>query len=491
MLVRHGIRTELTACRALATKAALEEDMADDEGTARRTSKATKAPKKAAPKKAAANAPAVKQAPATRVAVRKGGAEKAVAAKGVTKRQVAKKSGNRATAAETSTTGRSVAKKAGSGARPAARAPGAVLAGREKQPPPLRLAAEQTFDDDPWEAPVPEPVREDPAARVRGLLRAAALSLEEKNRPPAASAPAVAKPPPPVPVPVPASPPPAPSPAPDQPITRVLVAPIVEEPELEASELEAERELEEDEGEWSPPEVLDDAPPPPRPRPPSPPPPPPPPLPEPDIEALIAPPPPAAEATPKRGGAGLSVVAIVAALVVPLFGAIAGFVLARRARRRGAALAGVARVVSVLALVGWLVGAGVFGFVALRDEGIDYSKLKVGDCFDSSQSNEVRGVKVKSCSEPHNSEIFFLVTHPAGPGEAYPGKDQLVQFAADACLGQPLTDYLGIPLEQSMLKDFEIVPQESAWEDGRRLLVCGIDTGGQGDITGSVMGTRR
>lgn len=469
--------------------------MADDDATARPTSKATRAPKKAAVKKvAAAEAPAVKQAPATRAAVRKSGAEKAVAAKGVTKRRVAKKSvteksGTRASAAETSATSRAVAKKAGSGARPAARTPGAVLAGRKKQPPPLRLAAEQTFDDDPWEAPVPEPVREDPAARVRGLLRAAALSLEAKDRPP----PAAAKPPPPAPVPV--LSPPAPSPAPDQPITRVLVAPIVDDPEL-ASELEAERELEEIEGEWSPPEVLDDAPPPPRPRPPSPPPrppspPPPAPVPEPDIEAITAPPPPAAKETPKRGGVGLSVVAIVLALVVPLLGAIAGFVLARRARRRGAALAGVARVVSVLALVGWLVGAGVLGFVALRDEGIDYSKLKVGDCFDSSQSNEVRGVKVKSCSEPHNSEIFFLVTHPAGPGEAYPGRDQLVQFAADACLGQPLTDYLGIPLEQSMLKDFEIVPQESAWEDGRRLLVCGIDTGGQGDITGSVMGTRR
>ncbi len=83
------------------------------------------------------------------------------------------------------------------------------------------------------------------------------------------------------------------------------------------------------------------------------------------------------------------------------------------------------------------------------------------------------------------------MTHPAGPDDPYPGRDALVQYAADNCLGRPLTDYLGIPLEQSQLKDFEIVPQESAWKDGRRTLVCGLDTGGQGDVTGSVKGTRR
>ena len=100
-------------------------------------------------------------------------------------------------------------------------------------------------------------------------------------------------------------------------------------------------------------------------------------------------------------------------------------------------------------------------------------------------------MKVKACDEPHDSEVFFVVEHPAGPDEPYPGKDILVQFAADECLGQPLTDYLGVPLEQSSLKDFEIVPQESAWEDGRRVLVCGLDTGGEGQITGSVRGTGR
>lgn len=161
-------------------------------------------------------------------------------------------------------------------------------------------------------------------------------------------------------------------------------------------------------------------------------------------------------------------------------------------RKRGRSrLKGVVLVLAGLVALAALVAGALWAYDNFRDEGIDYSELKVGDCFDSTASNEIRGIEVKSCAEPHNSEIFFLVTHPAGPSDAYPGKDALVQYAADNCLGQPLTDYLGIPLEQSKLKDFEIVPQESAWKDGRRVLVCGLDTGGEGDITGSVKGTRR
>jgi len=182
------------------------------------------------------------------------------------------------------------------------------------------------------------------------------------------------------------------------------------------------------------------------------------------------------------------VLAIVVSVVVPVIGAIVGFVLATRARRRGAPLAGPARVIAGIALAVWLAVGAIL--LLSKDQGTDYSKLKVGDCFDSSKSNEIRGIDVKPCSKPHNSEVFFLVTHPAKPSDAYPGKDALVQFAADACLAQPVADYLGTPLEGSKFKDFEIVPQASAWKDGRRLLVCGIDTGGDSRMTGSAKVTR-
>ena len=480
--------------------------MADDDARARRVGKSTTGSpaKRAAAKKVVVGKAAAKKAPVKKAPVKKAPLKKAA----VRKAPAAAKAPARKLTSQTPR-----AQKAAS-TPPPARDRGAILSPRTKAPPRLRLAAEQTFDDD-WEEPAPKPVREDPGARIRGLIRAAALRLEENQ---AAAGGRAAPAPRPV----------APPADPDEPVTRVLVAPASPEPELgddfdddledddfedddfedevdEGDDFEDEEDFEEedfedepdeddddddpdaelkeelevaeddldedeDEDEWDVPEVLDDGtstprPPPPRP---APPPrtwtPPPAPKPEPPAPTQTFEPAPHAAATFEPAPYG------------------------KRKSGRGIRWSVVAVVLLVVVL---LVGGGTFAYLALREDGVDYSKLKVGDCFDSAVSNEVRGVKVKPCAEPHNSEIFFLVNHPAPADAPYPGKDALVQFAADACLGQPLTEYLGVPMEQSKLKDFEIVPQESAWKDGRRVLVCGVDTGVEGGLEGSVKGTRR
>jgi hypothetical protein len=148
-------------------------------------------------------------------------------------------------------------------------------------------------------------------------------------------------------------------------------------------------------------------------------------------------------------------------------------------------------VLVALLVLALLAAVAVAIVLVTRGDAVDYSKLQVGDCIASSGAKEVRGVKVVSCKGRHDAEIFFVATHPAGDKAPYPGEDALVQFAADSCLGKPFTDYVGVPLEQSKLKDFEIVPQASAWKEGRRKLVCGVDTGGQGKLTGSVKGSKR
>ena len=440
---------------------ALEEDMADDDATARRTTKATaaKGARKATVKRSSAAG-----APAQPAATKKAGARKAVAGTPATRKAAAAPVTRKAAPAKKAVTANkavttkkaSTTKKAGT-ARKAPPAPnaGAIVAPRKKEPPPLRLAAEQTFDDD-WDEPTAEPVREDPQARIRAVLRAAAMSLEAGDAP-AAQAPA------------PPRPSPAP-PAPDEPVTRVLVspAPVDDEDLHEELETEYEDEDEDEDAAWAPPEVLDD-----------------------DTVVIASAPSPTTTTPDPAPTTELPEPTPPARPPLPPTGVISAPTPAAAPAPEKKPRRGPRRLILAILLIAIVAVAAIVAYSLLRDEGVDYSKLKVGDCFDSSSSNEVRGIKVEPCSEPHNSEIFFLVTHPAGPDEPYPGKDVLVQFAADACLGQPLTDYLGIPLEQSKLKDFEIVPQESAWEKGRRVLVCGIDTGGEGDITGSVKGTRR
>ena len=77
------------------------------------------------------------------------------------------------------------------------------------------------------------------------------------------------------------------------------------------------------------------------------------------------------------------------------------------------------------------------------------------------------------------------------PGETFPGADALLAYAADVCLGQPFTDYVGIPRGQSQLTEFEIVPEAEAWAEGRRGLVCAVDNADRSPLTASVKGSAR
>jgi Septum formation len=192
---------------------------------------------------------------------------------------------------------------------------------------------------------------------------------------------------------------------------------------------------------------------------------------------------------------GLALVSIVSAGIL----AIPALILAARAKRRlaerpgagGAGLVTAARVVALLSLAGWLVVAGIAIADRVRPDGVDYATLKAGDCIDTPEGTEVRRLRVRACDEPHDAEVFAVVTHPAAPGEAFPGADALLQYAATECLGQPFTDYVGIPRGQSQLTEFEIVPERQAWAEGRRGLVCAVDNADRSPMTGSVRGSAR
>jgi hypothetical protein len=197
--------------------------------------------------------------------------------------------------------------------------------------------------------------------------------------------------------------------------------------------------------------------------------------------------------------AATAFVLALASLALAAIPAIPALIVARRARRRidarsgttGAGLVTGARIIAVFALVAWLAIAGIVIANVARPEGVDYATLKPGDCIDTPDGTEVRRMKVRPCDKPHDAEVFAVVTHPAPPGEAFPGVDPLLQFAANSCLGQLFSEYIGVPRGQSQFTEFEIVPEQEAWDDGRRGLVCAVDNADRSPLTSSVRGSGR
>jgi hypothetical protein len=179
--------------------------------------------------------------------------------------------------------------------------------------------------------------------------------------------------------------------------------------------------------------------------------------------------------------------------------AVPALLLARKAKREiaarpgatGRGLARAATAIAVLSLVGWA-SFGAFTVArAIRPSGVDYATLKVGDCIVTPGGDQVRRVHVVSCNGPHDAEVFAVATHPAPSTEAFPGVPALLDFAADACLGQAFVDYVGVPRIRSQLTDYEFVPGEQGWSQGRRDLVCVVDSSDGQPLTGSVKASRR
>ncbi len=196
----------------------------------------------------------------------------------------------------------------------------------------------------------------------------------------------------------------------------------------------------------------------------------------------------------RDSGAGTAFVLAIVSLVVAGITAIPALILAARAKRRrgaGSGLITAARVVAVVSLAGWLTVAGIVIANLAKPDGVDYAELEVGDCINTPEGTEVRRLTVKACDKPHDAEVFALIVHPAAPGDAFPGADALLEYAAYACLGQPFTDYVGIPRGQSQLTEFEIVPESEAWAEGRRGLVCAVDNADRSPLTASVKGSAR
>jgi len=120
----------------------------------------------------------------------------------------------------------------------------------------------------------------------------------------------------------------------------------------------------------------------------------------------------------------------------------------------------------------------------------DVNSLQVGDCIDEPSSTApISDVQHQPCTEPHDGEVFAVLTYPGGNDTAYPGADAFRSFVAQQCLPQ-VQVYTGRTLaeiQSAGLTYAWFYPTSDSWTDSDdRGVTCYIARSDEQSMTGSV-----
>jgi hypothetical protein len=100
-------------------------------------------------------------------------------------------------------------------------------------------------------------------------------------------------------------------------------------------------------------------------------------------------------------------------------------------------------------------------------------------------------VIVVECAASHEYEVFALFDHPAGPDEAYPGDEAIVQYADDECQ-PPFEAFVGHDYQTSIWYITSLTPSDLTWADGDREVTCLLNQQDDDEepvaVTGSAQG---
>jgi hypothetical protein len=142
----------------------------------------------------------------------------------------------------------------------------------------------------------------------------------------------------------------------------------------------------------------------------------------------------------------------------------------RPAPARGLLVFGVlfAVVIVVAAVVGAAVALGGAG--ASSSGGVvSAAKLTVGHCVDGLRAgNDLAGLPVLPCEQPHEGEVFAVFELPAGP---YPGDAELGRQAQQECLKRFET-YAPSSVADDRVELFYLHPSPLSWTSGDRGVTC-------------------
>jgi hypothetical protein len=100
-----------------------------------------------------------------------------------------------------------------------------------------------------------------------------------------------------------------------------------------------------------------------------------------------------------------------------------------------------------------------------------WEDLKVGDCIvetDWDSQLDGGGVEVVDCDESHTDELYARIVHEDAD---FPGEDEVLAFAGDACK-EAFESYVLGSYEESDLDYSYTAPSEETWAAGDRESLC-------------------
>jgi hypothetical protein len=144
-------------------------------------------------------------------------------------------------------------------------------------------------------------------------------------------------------------------------------------------------------------------------------------------------------------------------------------------------------IVTLAVIIGLILGA----LYLFRDRiSGDVTALQVGDCIESPTGTEpISNIQHQPCTEPHDGEVFAVLTYPGDNTAAYPGVDAFRTFVAQQCLPQ-VQVYTGRTLaeiQSAGLTYAWFYPTTDSWtSQNDRGVTCYIAREDEQKMTGSV-----
>lgn len=118
-----------------------------------------------------------------------------------------------------------------------------------------------------------------------------------------------------------------------------------------------------------------------------------------------------------------------------------------------------------LIIVGVILLAGALW--AYFDNSKAVEDLTVGDCFHEPSGDVIYDVEPIDCVEPHDYEVFAVVTVAGEDGAPYPGDETVAFDVLDQCI--TLFDgYVGMAYADSVLYVDTLYPSDESWGQGDR-----------------------